>query len=200
VNDTSPGVARRAAPAAFAVAILTIAALATGVLLLQALGGQSGRDVGAAASSAVLSGAMPLLVVAELLKIANAIGQAIVVGAARPTAGRWRPILAILGYLGAALIAASGALGLYSIAAGNPGLGLLTSALGFAGLAAGGGWVICLVLASGLAMPRWLVVVGLAFGILSLAATVIAPLAMLAGLLSIVWWFGLSRALRSSAG
>lgn len=195
MNEANAGVARGAAPAALAVAVLAVAALASGVMLLQALGGQSGRDVGASASSAALAGAIPLLVVAELLKVATAICQFVVVRAARPVAGAWRTILSALGYAGATLIAASGILGLWSVAVADPSLGPLTSALGFAGLAFTGAWVIALVLKSGLGLSRWLTIAGLAFGAASLAAVVFAPVAMLAGLLSIVWWFGLWRAL-----
>jgi hypothetical protein len=186
--------------AAIAVAIFSFVALALGILLLTRLGGTSGQDLGSAAGADAFARAVPLLFAAELLKLLTACAQLVVVIAvARPAPERLsRVAMLILGSLGAFFIAASGVAGIEAIAAEDPGQGGFISNLGFVGVAATGAWALLVTLLRPLPLPRWLLVVGALFGLVSLAAFPVPPLALLTVVLGWPWWIGLSGVLRSA--
>lgn len=188
---------RRARAAAIAAALLSLAALAVGILLVSMLGGTTGRDLGQGAADADFARAVPLLAIAEILKLSSAAAQLIVVAAiARGEPVRAaRLFLVASGGAGALLIAASGLAGFCAIAAqqSSP----LISALGFAGIAATGAWALALV---GLELPRfarWHAVAGILFGATSLAALAVPPAALLSVVAGWAWWLGLARRLRT---
>lgn len=100
------------AAASFACAAFTLAAMAVGLGIMQAMGVASGMEV-ASASVEQLRAARPLLVAAGLLKIAT--GLALIV-AVRASARRWSapPLARGAGYLAAFLVIAAGVVGLLS--------------------------------------------------------------------------------------
>jgi hypothetical protein len=178
---------------------LTIAAMLTGIMLMWTLGGASGRDLGAKASDVALAQAAPLLIVAEVLKIAIGVCQGALV---RSTSHlhKWAAAALLAGYAGAALIAASGLMGLYAVQAESRQMGAIASALAFGSVAATAVWVISLLSSAKPLLRPWHRTVGFAFAATSLLSVVIHPAALLAGALGLAWWFGLSRALAIAPG
>jgi hypothetical protein len=193
--NLKPSERRFASQAALTLGILTVAAMTTGVLLLQAVGGLSGRDISANAVGPAFARAVPLLVLAEALKIGTAACHwIVVVCSARVLETGWRRAVVVSGLAGAALLAISGLAGLHSVFAGVPQIGPLASGLGFASVALTGTWTLLFVLQTRLHLARWHSLVGFSFGLLALASIPLAPLAMLVGLLSVPWWAGLAKA------
>jgi hypothetical protein len=167
-----------------------------GVFPIAALGGSSGRDLGTNASGTAFANAALLLVAAELLKVALGACQAMQIRWAAQVQEKWRAGSVLSGYAGAALITASGLLGIYAVFAESRGLGASASALAFASAGATAIWVIAFVNSTNFLNP-WHRIVGLIFAATSLLSVLIAPIAMLAGLLGLAWWFGLSRTFSS---
>ena len=186
-----------ASSSAFVLGVLTIAAMLTGVFLIAALGGSSGRDLGSNAGGMAFKNAAPLLIVAELLKVALGTCQAMVVRCAVEVQGKWRGGALLSGYAGAALIAASGLVGIYAVYAESRGLGAWASALGFASAGATAIWAIAFVSGTNLVLKPWHRIIGLTFAAASVLSLIVAPVGMVAGLISLLWWFGLSRAFAS---
>ena len=171
----------RARAAAITVALLSAAQLAAGMALTGMLGGFTGQDLGANAANEAFARAAPLLVVAEILKLLAAGAQAIVVPAvaAAAPAPRARMATLVSGMAGAILIAASGLLGLYAVAAQDPGQGPLVADLGFAGLGATGVFALVLLSFEAPRLRRWHAFVTLLFGLACLLALFFAPVIFL---------------------
>jgi hypothetical protein len=186
------------ARSAFALGVLTALAMLTGVLLISALGGSSGRDLGTTASGAAIMAVAPLLAVAELLKFATGACLGTLVLASAAAQLKLRAGAYLSGCAGAVLIAASGSVGLYALASQSRDMGAWASALGFAGSGATAIWVLTFLGGSTVALSKWHRTVGCAFAGASLLSLIVAPVALLAGLFGLVWWFGLSRAPRPS--
>jgi|GEM_PF-6891797 len=187
---------RRAGSAAAAIALLSILMVAVGMLLVGMLGGTTGRDLGGAAADSDFARAVPLILAAEVLKLATAAAQLVVVAAAARGEPSRAPRLALLalGGAGALLVAASGLAGLLAVAAERH--SPLIADFGFAGMAATGLWALLLV---GLELPRlrrWHSAAGILFGAASLAALAAPPAAFLSVLAGLAWWFGLAGRLR----
>ena len=183
----------------FLLGVLTIAAMLTGVLLIAALGGSSGRDLGAEASGQAIANAAHLLVTAELLKVAVGTCQIMLVASAVNTQAKWRTGTSLPGYAGAALIGASGLTGIYAVFAESRGLGEWASALAFGSAGATAISVIAFTSSTRLGLKLWLRTISYTFAGASLLSLIIAPLAMIVGLLGIIWWLGLSRAFASES-
>ena len=190
-----------AAAAAASVAVLSILSLAVGVLLMSMLGGTSGQDLGQGAPDAAFARAVPVLGLAEVLKMLTAAAQLVVVAATAASASgaAQRAAMGVTGAAGAILIAASGIVGLYAIATSDATAGKTISDLGFFGIAATGLWLLLVVLFKALPLPVWLTAIALAVAATSLGALLVPPLVMLSGVLGLVWWFGLAAQLRRSA-
>lgn len=189
---------RKGVLAAAAVGGLSLLSIALGMALLARLGGTSGQDLGRGAAASVWADILPILVAAEIVKLLIAAAQATVVFAltgSKDGATRWA--LLLTGLAGAVAIAASGAVGLYAVAAHQPELGAQTSALGFLGMAATGLWLLLLVVFRPVALRGWHTALGLVVAALSMATLIFAPVAILAGILGVPWWFGLAARLRS---
>jgi hypothetical protein len=186
------------ARSAFSLGVLTVVAMLTGVLLISALGGSSGRDLGATASGTAIMEVAPLLAAAELLKLATGACLATLVLASAPAQSKLRAGAYLSGCAGAGLIAASGFVGLYALASQSREMGTWASALGFASSGATAIWVLTFLGGSTVALSKWHRTVGCAFAGASLLSLIVAPLALPAGLFGFVWWFGLSRAPGSS--
>jgi hypothetical protein len=169
------------------------------MLLIAALGGSSGRDLGSDASGMAFTKAAPLLIAAELIKLAVGTCQGTLVSYATQVQGKWRTATKLAGYTGAALIAASGLVGIYAVYAESRGLGVWASALAFGSAGATAIWVIGFTTSTKLPLKPWHRIVAFTFAAASLMSLIIAPAAMLAGLLALAWWFGLSRAAASSS-
>ncbi|HEY0011977.1 MAG TPA: hypothetical protein VGB79_03900 [Allosphingosinicella sp.] len=188
----------RARAAAIAIALLSAAQLAAGIALTGMLGGFTGQDLGAHAANEAFARAAPLLVLAEILKLLVAFAQAIVVpsvaaAAPAPTA---RMATLVSGMGGALLIAASGLLGLYAVAAQDPGYGPLVADLGFAGLGATGIFALVLLSFEAPRLRRWHAFVTLLFGLACLIALFYAPAVLLTAPLGWAFWLGLAGRLR----
>jgi hypothetical protein len=186
-----------AAAAALIVGLASVAALAVGFLLLSKLGGTSGRNLGGGAAASAFANAVPLLILAETLKLVTAAAQLVVVHRTAPApAGAAGWMLAAAGYLGASLIAASGIFGFWAVATHSQQMGVLISALGFYGIAATGVWALMLVLRGADELRRWHAAAGIAFAAACLAALAVPPAAMLSAAIGWAWWFGLAARLR----
>lgn len=186
----------RAGVACYACALLTLLALAVGIAIAVELGVASGMEIGRL-DRVALARVTPLLIVAELLKIATAVAVAVVVlefrGHPARTARTW------LGLLAAALVGAAGLLGLFALSSSGPasaGLGRIVGLLGLASVPMTGIWVIMLATTkdqAGAPFPTWLRAVALSLLALGLAAPIFPPVGILFGLVSLAWWVGLGR-------
>jgi hypothetical protein len=189
---------RSARAAAIAVALLSGAQLAVGIGLAAMLGGTTGRDLGTGAAEAAFARAVPLLVVAEMLKLLAACAQIVVVravaGAAPARAARAATLVS--GTAGAALIAASGVLGLWAVVQQEAGHGPLIAALGFAGLGATGLFALVLLSFEAPRLSRWHAGAALLFGLLCLGALVLPVLALLSVPAGWAFWLGLAARFR----
>lgn len=182
--------------ASYASALLTILSIGVGVGLVLSMGVTSGADVAAATPEARRS-ALPLLVVAEILKIVTGLA----VAAAVRGCGRLldtSPLSTAAGFLGAALIFAAGVLGLVAVL--TPAGAVLAwpvVLIGFGSAAVTGCWAA--MMASGAHASRSLPVtlkwVGIGLGVLGAMSLILPPIALLFGVLSIIWWFALGRQL-----
>ena len=186
------------ARSAFSLGVLTAVAMLTGVLLISALGGSSGRDLGATATGASIMQVAPLLAAAELLKLATGACLGTLVFASAAAQSKLRAGAYLSGSAGAVLIAASGLFGLAALASQSRDMGAWASALGFASSGATAIWVLTFLSGSTVALRRWHRAVGCAFAGASLLSLVVAPVALLAGLFGLIWWFGLSRTSQSN--
>lgn len=183
------------ARAAMAVALLSVAQIGVGLLLISLLGGTSGQDLGQGAAPADWGRAVPVLVAAEILKMLIAAAQILVVRGLAGQAGRALPLTAaIVGIAGALLVATSGILGLAAVAVRDPALGAPTSVLGFLGLAATGIWAVLVAYLKPLPLKPWLLAVAWGLGASSILALAFHQIVVIAGLLSLLWWFGLAQA------
>ncbi|MDP8912548.1 MAG: hypothetical protein M3N39_03095, partial [Pseudomonadota bacterium] len=183
--------------AAGAIAGLSILSVGLGVLLLSQLGGSSGQDLGSDAAATAWARVVPILLAAEVVKLLIAAFQAIVTFAllgSRAGAGRW-PLL-VVGLLGAFSIAASGVVGLYAIVAHEPELTAQTSALGFLGMVSTGLWALLVVVLRPISLGAWQSALGLMMAAASTAPLFFPPAAMIAGILGVLWWFGIAMRLR----
>lgn len=180
-----------AAIGAFAGAACLIGSVVVGVMLMQATGGD--------AASTALAGQPQLLTVAELLKFGSAIAGFIVVGAltGRLTAKGIKPasIMALIGYLGSLLLAASGGIGLAALYTDilEPATGAtLANQAGLASAAATGLWAgLCGLFGWKSALPKWLCVVGVLLAVVSLAMVAVPPVGLLTALTGLIWLVGL---------
>ena len=179
---------------AFLLGAFTIAAMLTGVFLISALGGSSGRDLGANATGVALANAAPLLVLAELLKLVIGTCQAMLVRNAVSVQRKRRAAALLSGYVGAALITASGMVGIYAVIAQSRGIGAMASALAFGSAAATAAWVILFVSSATMRLRPWHRSVGFTFAGASLLSLLVAQAALVGGMLGLAWWFGLSKA------
>ena len=180
--------------------LLTILALALGVTIVARIGGASGLDV-ARTSPGALRSIQPLLVAAEWLKIVTGAAVLVVVVGSHRLLGRSRPTL-LAGLAGAVLLLGAGVCGLLAlreldVADGGPALGNVTAMLGLAAAAVTGVWAALLVRA----VPktqRWLRVVAFMLAGTGVVALLFPPIGLAFGVLSVIWWFGLSRLFRRS--
>ena len=188
---------RTAARAAFAVGLFSVASIASGVALLAMLGGTSGQDLGQGAAAEAFARAVPVLIAAEALKLLSAAAQLLVVAAtAHKTITPRAWVLAGLGSVGSLGFAASGVFGLAAIAAARPEVPPIIAQAGFLGIAVTGGWALLTAWWRVAGIGGWLRIVGLLFGAGCLLALALPPLAILSGLVGLVWWFGLASHLR----
>lgn len=168
----------------------------TGMLLISALGGSSGRDLGATASGTSIMQAAPLLAAAELLKLASSACLATLVFVSAAAQARLRTGACLSGFAGAALLAGSGLVGLYALASHSRDMGAWASALGFASSGATAIWVLTFLGGSRIKLSKWHRTAGCAFAAAGLLSLIVAPVALLTGLFGLVWWLGLSSAIR----
>jgi len=191
---------RSGSVASFACAALTIASMGVGIAIMQAMGVSSGMDV-ARASPAALRSAQPLLVAAELLKLAT--GAALIV-AVRATARRWRtsPVTAAVGWIAGLLVIAAGLLGLVALsdlAVSSARTGLLVGLLGLLSLPATGIWAAMSAWGAGNRTSLALRILGLLLGVAGCVTLRFPPAGMLFGLTGLVWWMVLGLRLRRPA-
>jgi hypothetical protein len=103
------------------IVVLSLAGMAVGVLLLNALGGSSGQDLGQNAPASAFGKAVPLLVAAEVIKILSAVVQLVIACALfTGVQGTLRIPFLLTGGAGALLIAASGVVGLMALRPKTP--------------------------------------------------------------------------------
>lgn len=181
----------KAAIAAFAGAACLIGSVVVGVTLMQSTGGT--------ASSAALGNNPQLLTLAELLKLGSAAAAFPVVGAVASRLSGLTPkstyAIARIGYLGALVLIGSAILGLLTLYTTllDPTRGaLIANAVGLSAAAATGLWAAL----SGVfgwrgGLPKWLCVVGVVLGVVSLAAVFLPPVGMLMALFGLIWLIGL---------
>ena len=179
---------------AFLLGALTIAAMFTGVLLISALGGTSGRDLGANSTDVAFANVARLLILAELLKLVIGTCQAMLVRNVASVQRKRRTGALLTGYAGAALITASGIVGIYAVIAQSRGIGAMASAHAFGSVAATAAWVILFVSSATVRLKPWHRGVGFTFAGASLLSLLVAQAALVAGMLGLAWWFGLSKA------
>jgi len=187
---------RAGALASFVCAALTIAAIAVGIGIMQAMGVASGMEV-ARASPEALRSAWPLLVSAELLKIATGLAVIIAVSATRR---RWRisALAAGLGYLAAALVTGAGLVGLVAISnfsLSSPRMGAVVGLLGLLSLPATGAWA-WLSTWHVTRASKGLRMAGILLAISGIATLIFPPMGLLFGIASLMWWMLLGLALR----
>ena len=187
---------RAGAPASYACAILTVAALAAGITIAVRLGAQSGVDV-ARADSASLSAIKPLLMAAEVLKIITGALIAVAVIAANNSIRVSRAALP-LGLAGAAFLIAAGVLGFLAVGQlgrpeGTPELGTWTALAGLVSAPLTGLWAALLLPLQSSPAPRWLRITALILAASGVLALLLAPVGMIFGVASIIWWTGLGR-------
>ena len=188
----------RARVAAIAIVLLSAAQLAAVVTLTGMLRGFTGESLGAAGANEAFARAAPIVAVAEILKLLIACAQAMVVppvaaAAPAPTA---RLATLVAGIGGALLFAASGILGLYAVAAQDPGFGPLVADLRYAGLGATGIFALVLLSFEAPRLRRWHAFVTFFFGLACLVALFYAPAEWLAAPLGWAFWLGLAGRLR----
>jgi hypothetical protein len=180
--------------ASYASALLTILSIGVGVGLVLSMGVTSGAGV-AAASPEARQTALPLLVAAEMLKIVSGLS----VAAAVRGCGRLfdtSPLTTVAGYIGAALIFAAGVAGLIAVLTpAGVVLAWPVVLLGFGSAAVTGCWAA--MMASGAhaagSLPATLKWLGIGLGVLGLLSLLLPPVALLFGLLSLIWWVALGR-------
>lgn len=177
---------RTLSSAAFALAALTVAALAIGVALVQQLGTDAGGG------SAALA-ARPLLIAAEAVKLASAVYLALAVRAAGGGLAK------LAGWSSALLLAASGATALAALWSANTSLGAAANPLALASLVATGLWALRLAFGGERRLPAWLTIVAATFASAAIGAAFVPPVGLLAGLLGLFWWTGLGIAARRLA-
>lgn len=174
--------------AAIAVAILSAALLADGIVMSNARGGAADAFADAA----------PILAAAGLLKLLIALAQILVVRAVAAAAPASMARLATLvsGVAGALSIAASGFVGLYAVAASNAGRQALSADLTLAGVGATGIFALVLLSFEAPRLRRWHAGVTLLFAIASIAALLYPPLLYVAVPVGWLFWIGLAGRLR----
>ena len=205
------------ATAAFAAALLSIAALAVGMSIVAASGGPGGAtsfDPSQAQSPRVL----PLLLLAEIVKVAIAAVSLVLVVATRQrlaAAPRLAAVATGAGIAGAALILASGTVGYHGamqpvgatpMLGGDGGtfalaVGAVATGLGLASLFASGGWAL-LTGVAGLrtgSIGRLPAYAGIVHGVAALVTFAFPPLALLVFAVGLVWLVSLGMALRRPA-
>ena len=196
MNFNEAWTARSTARASYACALATILSLAVGIGLVAAMGVTSGAGVAAATQEARQS-ALPLLTVAEILKLISGVVLAAAVTGCRRLFGT-SPLASGAGYLAAALIFAAGLLGLIAVLTpAGATLAWPVVLLGFGSATLTGCWAAMtatLAHAKGslTAALKW---IGIGLGFLGVTALLFAPIALLFGLLSLVWWVALGRQL-----
>lgn len=188
----------KAGTAAAAIALISAVQVAAGIGLTAMLGGLTGADLGRGAAEAAWERAVPLLVVAELLKLAVAAAQVVVVRALASSApaGPRRLALFTAGFGGALLIAASGIAGFVAIASSDA-MPAFVAPFGFGGLAATGIWALLIAGFEARTLSRWHFVSAIAFGLACLGALAVPPVALLSVVIGWGWWLGLAGRLRS---
>ena len=177
---------RKLSTAAFVLAVLTVAALAIGAVLVRQLGADAAAGSAAAA-------ARPLLITAEIVKLASAACLAVAVRAAGGGPVR------MAGWGSALLLAASGAAALAAICNANAALGSWANPLAIASLIATALWALGLSFGGETRLPAWLRIVASLFAAAALGAAFVPPVGLLAGLLGLLWWFGLGISARRLA-
>jgi hypothetical protein len=180
--------------ASYAAALLTVLSIGVGVGLVLSMGVTSGAGV-AAATPETRESALPLLVIAEILKMASGLVVAAAVRGCRKLFAT-SPLTTGAGYIGAALIFAAGVAGLIAVLTpAGVVLAWPVVLLGFGSAAVTGCWAA--MMASGAhaagSLPATLKWLGIGLGVLGVVSLVLPPVALLFGLLSLIWWFGLGR-------
>jgi hypothetical protein len=186
--------------ASFACAALTIAAMATGIAIMRAMGISSGMEV-ARADLETLRSSQLLLVAAELIKIATGAALSVVV---RATGSKWRTatLVAWTGYAAAVLIGAAGIIGLVSVLdldASSPRIGMIVGVLGLLSLPATGIWAATIAMHSGSPAPKPLRITGLLLALSGSSALIYPPAGLAFGIVSLVWWILLGITLERQA-
>lgn len=185
----------RAGKASWGCALLTLIALVLGISIAARLGASSGMDVSNSGYEALMS-IRPLLIAAELLKLASALSLVVVARSlSQVEAGHGWSRYA--GYLGASFLFAAGLAGLAALsgtALSSAELGELVGPLGLVSAPLTGLWATSIQTERvGLRLPKWLRIAAVTLLLLGLGAVVLPPIGMLFGLVSLAWWSGLGR-------
>ena len=173
--------------AAYAQSGLTLASLGLGIVLLLQAGGPA---------SSPLGHALPLLAVAQSLKLLSAIALGLCVAGVplslqRPGStllGLTCGVAAVLTMAGAALA------GAYAILAARPTLATPIAWLGIASVALIGVWVLTILSTHALPLGKLTRIAGLLFGASAILALLVPMVGLLAALAGIGWWAMLGRA------
>ena len=187
-------ITRRAALAHAALALVT---LLMAVVVLPAAGLRNPADLADPARVRALAG--PLLVIEALKVLSAAAGAALVLGVYQGSRGRATRVAAAAGWASAALLALAGGRGALSLPPlalfghDAAALNAVVNRLGVLAVAFFGLWALVvngLWLRAG-AAPRWLAVLGLAWGLAGVLAPLAAPAALLALVLGMGWCAGI---------
>jgi hypothetical protein len=171
-------------------ALVTVAALGVGIIIVARSGAQSGMDV-ARLHPEQLRAMKWLLIIAELLKLSSALFLAIAAWAAwrRWRVAAWATASA---YIAAMLVALAGLLGLVALAGGGPGMVPVIGLLGLASLSLTGIWAAMTSRSS--AVPgHWVRLLGGLLAVIGFLAVALPPAGLAFGLLGIAWWLGIAR-------
>jgi fucose 4-O-acetylase-like acetyltransferase len=176
--------------AAYAQSALTLASLALGIVLLLQAGGPASFPLGHA---------LPLLALAQSLKLLSAIALGLCVAGVplslqRPGAtllGLTCGVAAVLTMAGAALA------GAYAILAARPTLATPIAWLGFSSLALTGVWVLTILSTRALSFGRVTRIAGLLFAASAILALLVPMVGLLAAVAGIGWWAMLGWAART---
>lgn len=167
--------------AAYAQSALTLASLALGIALLLQTNGPTSSSLGHA---------LPLLALAQSLKLLSAIALGLCVSGLplsleRPGAtllGLTCGVAAVLTMAGAALA------GTYAILAARPVLATPIAWLGFSSLALTGVWVLTILSTRALPLGRFTRIAGLLFAASAILALLVPMVGLLAAVTGIGWW------------
>jgi hypothetical protein len=191
-----PSAARAAARASIACAVATIVSLGLGIAIVVTMGVTSGAGV-AQASQEARQSALPLLILAEIMKLTTGAAVALAVRNCGRALGTTAAAAAV-GYGAAALIFAAGLMGLAAVL--SPAGAVLAGPVVITGLLSvplTGCWAAMLAFGARFRLPLRLLAALLCFT--GIVAFGLPPVAMLFGLLSIAWWLCLAILLRKTA-